>query len=719
MPKAYVAFLWHMHQPLYRDTHGGVRQMPWVRLHGTRGYIDMFAILDEFPNIRATFNYTPVLLDQLLGYVDHDAKDLYARIAETPEEKMDLGERKFALKYFFLAHRRAMIDPLPRFRELLIQRGLNSDEVDYDRAVDRFSNQDFRDLKVLFRLAWMGFHARASVPEVHALIEKGTGYTREDLLTLHRVERSLLADILTRGRALVGREQIEITTSPFFHPILPLLIDTDVGSRSLPNAPLPRRYNHPEFAVRQLREARELHEEVFGVAPRGLWPSEGAVSPELIPVASSVGYQWLATDEAILFRSLGQADRRDALYRPYSANVGGAKMDMFFRDRHLSDLIGFTYSTMDPNEAARSFLSHVHRVAEQAGGRAPIIPVILDGENPWESYPGAGAPFLRALYGALSADPDIETVTFSDYLKRSPFTTQLTDLHTGSWIDADLHVWVGAPEKNRGWEYLNRAHEALAPHFPPLTERGNEDQWNAIRALEAAQGSDWFWWFDDTFYSELKEEFDLLFRTHLANAFRHLNLDVPSFLDEPIHQRPATRIRFDLQPVEFIDPEIDGEITHYFEWVGAVVYRSRDLRTHSTMYQTDPVLQCLFIGFNRDHLFIRYDLHERHWSPSTPPLSIAVVLAGPRARHVLKIGPLAAGETLAAHWDDGPLPEGMQVAARRIVEIGIPFDAVDCRVAEAIFVQTQLQHEGRIYQQYAGISMVRPSVDFEASQWSV
>ena len=164
---------------------------------------------------------------------------------------------------------------------------------------------------------------------------------------------------------------------------------------------------------------------------------------------------------------------------------------------------------------------------------------------------------------------------------------------------------------------------------------------------------------------------------------------------------------------------IDGEITHYFEWVGAVVYRSRDLRTHSTMYQTDPVLQCLFIGFNRDHLFIRYDLHERHWSPSTPPLSIAVVLAGPRARHVLKIGPLAAGETLAAHWDDGPLPEGMQVAARRIVEIGIPFDAVDCRVAESIFVQTQLQHEGRIYQQYAGISMVRPSVDFEASQWSV
>ncbi|MBZ0253326.1 MAG: glycoside hydrolase, partial [Candidatus Methylomirabilis sp.] len=629
MPKAYVAFLWHMHQPMYLDGWTGVRNMPWVRLHGTRGYIDMLAALEEFPKVRATINYTPVLIEQLQGYAERAASDAYARIAAMPEEDMGPSERAFALKNFFLANRDAMIEPLPRYRELLVQRGLHADQVDFAKAIDRFSAQDLLDLKVLFRLAWMGFHARETYEELRALADKGRGYEREDLRALDGVERRILADILPRSRALLERGQIDITTTPYCHPILPLLIDTDFGARSNPGAPLPPRYSRPDFARRQLEAARELHRETFGRDPTGFWPSEGSVCPEITPMAKELGFQWCATDEGILFRTLGSEKRRQVIYQPYSVEWGGASLQMFFRDRHISDLIGFSLAQMPAEDAARAFMRHVHEVAASCPRNPPIVPVILDGENPWENYRDGGGPFLRALYRALSEDPEVETITFADYLARHPFAASLSGLHTGSWIDADLHVWVGGSEKNLGWDYLRRTHELAEPRLPQPGVRATLDQEKALRALWAAQGSDWFWWFDETFYSELKEEFDILFRSHLANVFRHLGMETPSFLDQPIHRKLLQRRFFQKQPVQLISPEIDGVETHYYEWVGAVSYLSGELRSHGTMYLEDAVLRRHWLGFDRGALYLRFDIAERHWSPETPTMGLRIEIHGP------------------------------------------------------------------------------------------
>jgi alpha-amylase/alpha-mannosidase (GH57 family) len=411
-----VALLWHQHQPFYQDLATGEHILPWVRLHALKDYFGMVALLREFPGVRLTINLVPSLLVQLEAFADNRARDRHLEVGLKPAALLTDDERVFLVANGFHAQRARMIEPYPRYAELLRKKetaGHNGS------AARQFSEAELRDLQVWHKLAWVDPSYFDTDPRVRALVEKDRGFDETDKAVLRDVELELLRAVIPEHRAAVERGQIELSTSPFYHPILPLLCDTDIYLRTHPHSRMPRqRFRHPEDAAEQLRRAADYHRQLFGEAPVGLWPSEGSVSDAMVPLAAGAGFRWMATDELILARSLGVALTRDAhghlqqpelLYRPYRVRAGDASIACMFRDHVLSDLIGFTYSGWGAEAAAADFVGRLveggRRYAGRTGGGEATIPIILDGENAWEHFEGGGRPFLRALYGRWSHTP--------------------------------------------------------------------------------------------------------------------------------------------------------------------------------------------------------------------------------------------------------------------------------------------------------------------------
>nr|MDP9264259.1 glycoside hydrolase [Acidobacteriota bacterium] len=303
MPKLRIVFLWHMHQPYYKDLVSGEYRLPWVRLHALKDYYGMVRLLEEFPQIHQTFNLVPSLVAQIEDYVAGTARDPFFDVAAKPARDLSAEERQFALQYLFQANQTNMIGRYPRYHELWEQ--FRPQDRDLERAVKQFQTQDFADLQVLSQIAWFD-EFFLDDPEVAALVRKGRGYSEADQQLVIRKQREFLAQVLPAYRAAAQRGGIEISASPFYHPILPLLCDTDLGRVSSPGLPLPQaRFQHPEDAEEQLRRGLALHERVFGAKPRGIWPSEGSVSEEVLALAHRLDLNWVATDEGVLGRSLG------------------------------------------------------------------------------------------------------------------------------------------------------------------------------------------------------------------------------------------------------------------------------------------------------------------------------------------------------------------------------------------------------------------------------
>jgi alpha-amylase/alpha-mannosidase (GH57 family) len=375
---------------------------------------------------------------------------------------------------------------------------------------------------------------------------------------------------------------VELSTSPFFHPILPLLCDTDVYMRTHPGARRPRRpFRHPDDAADQLTRAVSYHQALFGTAPAGTWPSEGSVSDAMVPLVAAAGLRWMATDELILARTLGLSFTRDnqgrveqpeRLYTPYRVRVGDASVSCLFRDHVLSDLIGFTYSGWGADAAADDFVRRLvdsgRRYAERGGRGEPVIPIILDGENAWEHFEGGGRPFLRALYQRLSTHPELRTVTMAEACAEP--AEELTSIFPGSWIDANFSIWIGHADDQRAWSQLADARDAL--DFAGAAEGAAA----AREEVLIAEGSDWFWWYGDDHSSAHDAEFDDLFRRHLRNVYRLLNRPVPDELYVP-NRSTDRAVAAQIDPTGRIAPTIDGELTSYFEWLGAGSYEAHDV----------------------------------------------------------------------------------------------------------------------------------------------
>lgn len=550
----YVALIWHNHQPLYKDPVKGVYLMPWVRMHAVKDYYDMAAMLENYPKMQATFNLVPSLLYQLDDYAYHGAKDTYMLATEKPADQLTDADKEFILRRFFDANWDNLIRVHPRYWELLQKRGTTGSDAEIARAKQTFTVQDFRDLQVWFNLAWLDPDFQKNDPAMAALVAKGRNFSEADKQAVLAKHLEIIRSVVPEYRKLMEKGQIEVTTTPFYHPILPLINSTDSARIASPNLPLPQEpFSHPEDVQAQLAKAVRSYEDHFGRPPAGLWPSEQAVGQDILPYVEEAGFQWLVTSEGILEKSLGTQVRDgarglskpDVLYQPYLVKGEGRDLAILFRDIVLSDKIGFSYSGMPAEQAVDDFIGYLHRMQQQLA-TVPgdhVATIALDGENCWEYYPNDGKKFLSLLYERLSNDPLLKPVTVQQYLKEHPPVQRLATLRTGSWIGDNLETWIGEEEENKAWDYLNKARQAIVTYdVLHYGEPGYEETLaKAYEELYAAEGSDWFWWYGSDQDSGNDAAFDDLFRTHLLNIYAITGQQAPDYLYLPIIARTPAR----------------------------------------------------------------------------------------------------------------------------------------------------------------------------------
>jgi alpha-amylase/alpha-mannosidase (GH57 family) len=611
MPALRLILLWHQHQPFYKDLVTGEYRLPWVRLHALKDYYGMVKLLDEFPHVHQNFNLVPSLITQIQDYVAGTAQDPFLTVAAKPARDLSLEERLFALQYLFQANPTNVIGRYPRYRELwerFREHGFSA-----EKAEKYFQPRDFTDLQVLSQIAWFD-EFFLEEPDVMALIKKERDYSLEDQSFVIRRERELLGKVLPAYADAARKGSIEISATPFYHPILPLVCDTNAGATSSPGLPLPQnRFRHPEDAREQLVRALDLHQEVFGARPQGVWPSEGSVSEEALAIAHGLGIKWMATDEGVLGRSTGMFFQRDGngrlpehlaekLYNVHRYENGPVEMHMVFRDHTISDLIGFVYSGMNPAEAAGHLLRNIKDAAQPvlAQGRDAVVSVILDGENAWEYYPKSGREFLRRFYDALQREGGLEAVTVSEAIARQRNVSSLKSLVPGSWIHANFNVWIGAPEDNRAWDYLHHARE----FYTQNAARASEAQRKlAFEEIMIAEGSDWNWWYGPEHHSANDRDFDELYRKHLSNIYQALGATPPDYLTQPItggEVRPA----FTPQTA-YIHPRVTGDKVRYFEWMGAAIFTA-DQRA-GAMHGKQFLLDSVYAGIDSTFVYGRLD----------------------------------------------------------------------------------------------------------------
>lgn len=606
-----------MHQPQYRDPATGRYLLPWTRLHALKDYWGMVKILEEFPRVHATFNFVPLLAEQIEEYVGGRFQEPWFDIAFAhagslqPEQKREALERAFQVNENF-------INRWPRFAELASQLRSGGAEA----CVAHWALRDWRDLQLLSQLAWMDEEYLAKDPVVHSLSEKGKNFSEEDKAALLEKQHELLAAVLPEYRMAAARGQIEISTTPYYHPILPLLCDTEIARVSNPHTPLPHpAFRYPQDAREQLVRARNFHERVFGKPPAGLWPSEGSVSDQALEIAMDLGFKWFATDEGVLGRTRSKGFWRDAsgypengpdLYTPWRLDRAGKQLTGFFRDHYLSDLVGFVYSRMGAEAAAEDFHRRIRAIGDrEPQGRTATVSVILDGENAWEYYPGNGREFLRRLYQRIEADPEIQVLTMSEAVEAVPDPPRLQGIFPASWISANFDVWIGHSEDIRAWDLLRDAREAYerakARHAQDRSPGAGDWAVKGQRAYEsvlAAEGSDWCWWYGPEHSSANDPEFDILYRKHLTEIYNAIGEPAPDALAHPITRAPE-RGRSEA-PTAYLDVKVDGRESNYFEWLGAGSYAT-DHRS-GTMHGRQYVLGNVYYGFGSSNFWLRVDL---------------------------------------------------------------------------------------------------------------
>jgi alpha-amylase/alpha-mannosidase (GH57 family) len=665
MPDIYITFVWHMHQPFYKDLATGEYQLPWTRLHALKDYYGMVKILGGFPQVHQTFNLVPSMVVQIQDYASGHAVDPFLRVALKPAEDLTPSEQGFLLRYFFQAHPVNMIRRFPRYGELYD--AWHHADRNPLRARPFFPPSALRDLQVISQVAWFEEEFLAEDPEIRELAEKERGYSRQDQETMGRKQIEMISRVMPVYREFAASGQIEISTTPFYHPILPLLCDSAIASESHPDVPLPPRFSYPGDAEHQLRTAREYIEREFGFAPTGLWPSEGSVSDAALTIAADTGFRWAATDNGVLARTLHHAPTPAITYRPYRWEQNGRALSMLFRDHELSDLVGFVYSKMQAAEAASHFL---HRIRENcapilASGRDALVPVILDGENAWEYYDKNGRPFLAELYGSITNASGIQAVTVSEALERIP-AQPLTRIFPGSWINANFDVWIGAEEDNRAWDMLLRARQSYdeAVAHGDITE---DNRKLAFEELLISEGSDWCWWYGPEHYTENRAEFDALYRSHLANVYRAIGKNPPDDLARPIIK--TTVVGHHQTPSTYLKPVIDGEVTSFFEWMGAGRYRV-DARS-GAMHGRRTVVRQLMYGTDRETLYLRLD-----FDVTQPDLRVQIVF--PLAQFSVLVAdlPIAAG--------------GFRAALGKVCEIAIPLAQISAAASENVRMKVSI-----------------------------
>ncbi len=556
----YLNFLWHMHQPYYKDDMSGHYSMPWVFLHGIKDYYDMAWHLSRHPKLKATFNMVPSLLVQLKDYESTEVDDRFIQTVSKKVEELSNAEILYLMEFLFFAQKETMIDPIARYAQLYRKVGNAKSGLE---RINILGCDELLDLEVCFLLAWCGTYLRENSVLIQTLLMK-QHFSHDEKLALLKELADFIVHIVPFYKELQDSGQIEISTSPFYHPIMPILIDPDNANKAdnqvlMPNNPL----SFLDDAQEHTQRALLYYESLFDRKPRGIWPSEGALDNDSLELYIAQGIQWVCTDESILLKSFPTASN-NLIYKHCRYKKTSGEIMISFRDHNLSDAIGFEYNRRDTKESVDDFIHRLHRIYESAKGSIQVN-VILDGENAWEFYRHNGKDFFDALYGTLDECEWIRTQTMSDAAANPKVEEFVIDsIHPGSWINGNFALWIGQEEKNLAWELLYQAKR----DFESTKARLKPGVAELIRnELMITQGSDWFWWFGDTHYSVSKTEFDKLFRKHLKNAYLLMEMEVPALIMTSLAQCEANGVH--ILPKNEISVPVHGIQSSFFEWMGA------------------------------------------------------------------------------------------------------------------------------------------------------
>jgi alpha-amylase/alpha-mannosidase (GH57 family) len=713
--KTRLAILWHMHQPCYRNPASGKFDLPWLRLHALKDYYGMAHMLEEFPSLRLTFNLVPSLLAGLERYLDGES-DSFGDLFRKSAADLFPDEIQFLVRHFFSIQHENHIKPYRRY-EFLYQKKMKrlaqSANPEWQRV---FSVAELRDLQVWFQLTYFDEFYKSGDARVIALMRQGQNFSESDKETVAAVEKEILGRVAQEYRRLQENGQIELSTSPFYHPILPLLLDPQAGRKANPGLPpYDLDFNWEEDAWAQLQSALQLMERIFGARPRGIWPPEGGLSEGTLQLLAKAGIAWTASDEEILSRSLPKPLERDAglmatdpgaLYSPYS--LSGLPLKIFFRDHLLSDLIGFYYQKFPAGEAAADLYRRVKAIAATGAGDL-TIPIILDGENAWEFYPRSGRDFLREFYRLLSADREIETVTFSQ-AAAAP-ARELSRLKCGSWINGNFDIWIGDRDDQKAWELLKGARDAFhaaRSGLAPEQVRASEE------LLHIAEGSDWFWWYGRENFTPDIDIFDNLFRLNLQKIYGILGQAVPYGL---LHPLPAALPAGSLQvvpPRDYLEARIDGEASDYFEWLDAG--RVDILSYGGAMNIANPLVKTFLFGFDRDHIFLRIDTKKNARTYFENGFSLSLTMQSGAESWRGEIGFDGQAPTIAAS------PPGAAGAVGRIIEWQVPFSVLKTGEGGGFQLQLHWSFQGQPFQSIPALGPLTiqvPGAKDYAAFWQV
>ncbi len=559
--KLSIAFYWHMHQPAYQLSHNGDYLMPWVRLHAVKDYLDMALWTKKFEKLKLNFNFVPALVDSIIDYGENGAHDIHSRLTITPEDNFTDEDKIFILNNFFDANYQTMILPNNEYHRLyqIVQAAGGND-------ISVLSNQEYADLTALFNLAWTDPSFKTSNSELKKLVKKEKNYTLEDREKIIQIQREIIAKIVPTLKKLAEKNDIEITTSPYYHPILPILLDyKNVKKNPIPDDELSSLKTDLDAKL-QTKMALDRMEEVFGKRPKGIWPSEQCVSGKTLEMLSSLGVTWSISDEGILANSINFEFEHDFkgyikepyhLLKTYQYKTKNSDIQMIFRESTIPNLISFEYQNHNPIATANDLYDRI-KVLQSKILSSPdnehLLTIALDGENCWENYLEDGASFLKTLYTLITEDDTLETVLISDYLEKSKEKKVLNKISSGSWINRNFKLWVDEPVKDLAWTYLKRVRQDFSEFVK--REPLNPNIEAARKELFICEGSDWFWWYGEPNDSGRDNIFDFIFRTRLKNIYRYLDLDTPKYLDEPLTDMSTSKPS--KYPRSLITPEING-----------------------------------------------------------------------------------------------------------------------------------------------------------------
>jgi len=572
----FLSILWHMHQPYYANLESGELNSPTIVFRTLFNYYPMALIASRYPSAKINFNITPVLIKQIEGIARGEIKDNFLDIlgnqdASPAEIGLFLQELpEFALK---------------RYRII----GLLEEKL-RDKS---YSDQDILDLKIYMHL--ISFHPLAMDEELKAILKKGRNFDLSDQECLYRKEKEIFSKTIPLYKKLQDDKQAEISTSPFAHPILPLIFNTDSARKTSTVFPVAEGiFSCPPDAKMQIDEGMEVYKRSFGTVPAGIWPSEGSLSEEILELLSESGISWTATDEYLLARTL------DRSLSGEQHNIWNFrdKISLFFRDHAISDLIGFSYQDMEEKEAAADFVKRVENAGKEAEGR--IISIILDGENPWDFYPDYGANFLSSLYAILSENSNIKTTTFSQALKENIFREKLEQIYPGSWMGNNFDNWIGKEQANKAWSILKQAREKTWKSFNSLSQ---DVQKMLQETVMIAESSDWFWWYSLPADIGIKRKFDSYFRSCVKRMYEITGIEIPEFLFHPVENLIEEEV------FPYIRPVLDGRNTHFYEWLNAVEIDPSNL--WATFRPGNFPVKKLYYGYDDTHIFFRIDTEKK------------------------------------------------------------------------------------------------------------